>query len=87
MRFGFLAFAGIHLHASDPPRIRRQFEPADPFGFARLAIHDGQIGFLHLSALEQIGIRLDCTRTFGEQQNAAGVGVEPVDVAEKFDAA
>jgi hypothetical protein len=87
MRFGFLAFASIHLHASGPLRIRREFEQAGPFNFARLAINDEEIRFLHPPALKQIGKRLNRIRTSGEQQNAAGVGVEPVDVAEKFDAA
>ena len=87
MRRAILAVAGVHLHFSEPLFVRRQFKFARPLLLLWRAEDDGQIGFLHLAALEQIKKVFDRAGTFGKKQDATRVRVEPVDVAEKFQSA
>src|ERR1700733_1526272 len=84
MRFGIFAMTRSPFHCVKSLFVRREFEVTSPFTLLWRSDDDGQIGFLHLPALEQIRKRLDRAKTFRKKQNAARIRVEAVNVAEKF---
>ena len=83
LRFRRLA-AGVRDDSANLFRVGRKTEPACPrvlFGRSR---RDCEINLLHAPRLKEVAECVQRSRTFGEQQNARGFRVEPVNVFQEF---
>ena len=82
-----LAERVVDLHAAGTVLHRREAEAAFPFGDVGHAPDNGEINFFDLAILKQLGEGRHRAGCFHEQENARGVGIQPMNEPDKFQTA
>lgn len=86
-RFAILTFLVVDAHAADLLWVRFQLGGAGPFRLLGHAVDDDHVGLVHFSGFEKVTVSVHSTKALGEEQNAAGIAIQSMDMAEEFQVA
>ncbi len=85
--FGLFAVTGSDHHLSGCIRVQSQLLVAGPLLLARDPVDDGHIHLFHFPTLEQGAEGPDRPGTLRQEQDAASLGIEPMNKTQEFEVA